>query len=73
MSTGKLIPSSVATIEVLISIFTLHIGNEDLGIENTHIKTASGVSLDDTQQTLVGSVLDVNDSPRGSRFKSRKI
>ena len=31
----------------------------DLGIENTNIKTASGVSLDETQQTLVGSILDV--------------
>lgn len=31
----------------------------DLGIENTNIKTASGVTLDETQKTLVGSVLDV--------------
>ncbi|KAL9031530.1 MAG: hypothetical protein Q9196_000468 [Gyalolechia fulgens] len=31
----------------------------DLGIENTNIKTASGVTLDDTQKTLVGSVLDL--------------
>lgn len=31
----------------------------DLGIENTNINTASGVTLDDTQKTLVGSVLDV--------------
>ncbi len=34
-------------------------GNEDLGIENTNIRTAAGVSLDDTQKTIVGSVLDV--------------
>ncbi|KAI4135986.1 MAG: hypothetical protein LQ347_000163 [Umbilicaria vellea] len=34
-------------------------GSGDLGIENTNIKTASGVSLDDHQKTLVGSVLDL--------------
>ncbi|KAL8797169.1 MAG: hypothetical protein Q9195_000636 [Heterodermia aff. obscurata] len=33
-------------------------GNSDINIENTNIKTASGVSLDDQQKTLVGSVLD---------------
>lgn len=32
----------------------------DANIENTNIKTASGVSLDDHQKTLVGSVLDVS-------------
>lgn len=32
----------------------------DLNIENTNIKTASGVSLDEQQRTLVGSVLDVS-------------
>jgi len=31
----------------------------DLNIENTNIKTASGVTLDDQQKTLVGSVLDL--------------
>ena len=31
----------------------------DLNIEATNIKTATGVSLSDTQQTLVGSVLDL--------------
>lgn len=31
----------------------------DLGIENTNIKTAPGVTLDEQQKTLVGSVLDV--------------
>ncbi|CAD6566665.1 MAG: hypothetical protein ASARMPREDX12_008786 [Alectoria sarmentosa] len=31
----------------------------DLNIENTNIKTASGVSLDEQQKTLVGSVLDL--------------
>ena len=35
-------------------------GAGDLNIENTNIKTASGVSLDEQQQTLVGSVLDVS-------------
>ncbi|MCJ1225880.1 hypothetical protein MMC12_002529 [Toensbergia leucococca] len=34
-------------------------GSGDLGIENTNIKTASGVSLDDNQKTLVGSILDL--------------
>lgn len=32
----------------------------DLNIENTNIKAASGVSLDEHQKTLVGSVLDVS-------------
>lgn len=31
-----------------------------MNIENTNIKTASGVSLDEQQKTLVGSVLDVS-------------
>jgi len=31
----------------------------DVNIENTNIKTASGVTLDDHQKTLVGSVLDL--------------
>ncbi|KAI4258981.1 MAG: hypothetical protein LQ352_000977 [Teloschistes flavicans] len=31
----------------------------DLGIENTNIKTATGVTLDEHQKTLVGSVLDL--------------
>ncbi|MCJ1314493.1 hypothetical protein MMC25_008175 [Agyrium rufum] len=31
----------------------------DLNIENTNIKTATGVTLDDHQKTLVGSVLDL--------------
>ncbi|KAK4971935.1 hypothetical protein LTR66_011359 [Elasticomyces elasticus] len=31
----------------------------DLKIESTNIKTASGVSLDDKQKTIVGSVLDL--------------
>ena len=35
----------------------------DLNIENTNIKTASGVSLDEHQKTLVGSVLDVGTLP----------
>ncbi|KAL9614346.1 MAG: hypothetical protein Q9167_001149 [Letrouitia subvulpina] len=34
-------------------------GPSDLGIENTNIKTAQGVSLDGQQKTLVGSVLDL--------------
>lgn len=34
-------------------------GSGDLGIENTNIKTAPGVNLDDTQKTLVGVALDV--------------
>ncbi len=32
----------------------------DLNIENTNIKTADGVSLDESQKTLVGSVLDAS-------------
>ncbi|KAF6230360.1 hypothetical protein HO133_004702 [Letharia lupina] len=34
-------------------------GTSDLNIENTNIKTASGVSLDEHKKTLVGSVLDL--------------
>ncbi|MCJ1300214.1 hypothetical protein MMC08_003009 [Hypocenomyce scalaris] len=34
-------------------------GTGDLNIENTNIKTASGVTLDEHQKTLVGSVLDL--------------
>ncbi|KAL8710320.1 MAG: hypothetical protein Q9220_005090 [cf. Caloplaca sp. 1 TL-2023] len=33
--------------------------SSDLGIENTNIKTAPGVTLDEQQKTLVGSVLDL--------------
>lgn len=39
---------------------TNYAGTGDLNIENTNIKTASGVSLDEQQKTLVGSVLDVS-------------
>ncbi|KAI4206208.1 MAG: hypothetical protein LQ348_001035 [Seirophora lacunosa] len=38
---------------------TMLAAGSDLGIENTNIKTASGVTLDEHQQTLVGSVLDL--------------
>ncbi|KAL8655643.1 MAG: hypothetical protein Q9210_000753 [Variospora velana] len=38
---------------------TLRVAGSDLGIETTNIKTASGVSLDEHQKTLVGSVLDL--------------
>lgn len=55
MSSGIPVSSSLATNKTLISC----LGSGDLGIENTNIKTASGVSLDETQHTLVGSVLDV--------------
>ena len=33
--------------------------NAELGIENTNIKTASGVSLSEGQKVVVGSILDV--------------
>lgn len=33
--------------------------SSDLNIENTNIKTADGVSLDEQQKTIVGSVLDL--------------
>jgi len=54
MSTG--LPSIVTAAQngELISVLV------DANIENTNIKTASGVSLDDHQKTLVGSVLDVS-------------
>lgn len=42
----------------------------DLIIENTNIKTASGVSLDEQKKTLVGSVLDLF-AGRPSRPKLR--
>ena len=36
----------------------------ELKIENTNIKTAPGVSLDEHGKTLVGSVLDVSTEDR---------
>jgi hypothetical protein len=33
--------------------------NSDLKIENTNIKTASGVDLSSQQKTIIGSVLDL--------------
>ena len=42
------------------SHLTNHTGANDLNIENTNIKTASGVSLDEDKKTLVGCVLDVS-------------
>lgn len=38
----------------------LETGSSDLNIENTNIKTAAGIELDEHQRTLVGSVLDVS-------------
>ena len=40
--------------------------SSDINIENMNIKSASGVSLDEHQQTLVGSVLDVRILEPGS-------
>lgn len=39
-------------------------GTGELGIENTNIKTAPGVSLNESQETLVGVVLDVREHLR---------
>ena len=44
----------------------------DLNIENTNIKTAAGVTLDEQQKTLVGSVLDVSMVAR-TEFESREL
>lgn len=41
------------------SLMTVNAESTDLNIENTNIKTAPGVELDEHQRTLVGSVLDV--------------
>lgn len=41
------------------NLLTMLTAGSDLGIENTNIQTASGVTLDEHQKTLVGSVLDV--------------
>lgn len=38
---------------------TRNMASSDLNIENTNIKTSSGVTLDEHQKTIVGSVLDV--------------
>lgn len=46
------------------SLSLISLAMNDLNIENTNIKTASGVSLDEHQKTLVGSVLDVGTSTR---------
>lgn len=56
MSTGML---NEAVFKTSYLQLTPTIGSGNLGIENTNINTASGVSLDEHQQTLVGSVLDV--------------
>ncbi|MCJ1372466.1 hypothetical protein MMC20_003691 [Loxospora ochrophaea] len=45
--------------------------SSDLNIENTNIKTAAGVTLDEQQKTLVGSVLDVSMVAR-TEFESRR-
>ena len=45
-----------------ISLLITRAAAEELKIENTNIKTASGVSIDDAQKTLVGCVLDVSSS-----------
>lgn len=42
------------------AFLTFSAGTSELNIENTNIKTASGVSLNEQQKTLVGSVLDVS-------------
>ncbi|MCJ1432907.1 hypothetical protein MMC27_002265 [Xylographa pallens] len=34
--------------------------SSDVNVENTNVKTAAGVSLDEHQKTIVGSVLDVS-------------
>ena len=36
-----------------------NLSDSDINIENTNVKTASGVNLDEHQKVLVGSVLDV--------------
>ena len=52
---------------------TDRLGLGELHIENTNIKTASGVSLNDHGKTLVGSVLDVSiDSGTPSTLQSPK-
>ena len=43
------------------------VGTGDVNVESTNIKTSSGVSLDDHQRTLVGSVLDVRSFCAASR------
>jgi hypothetical protein len=40
----------------------------DYGVENTDIKTASGITLSDTQRLLAGSVLDVSFRSGGFEF-----
>jgi hypothetical protein len=42
--------------------FTGGPSTSELGIENTNIKTATGVELNDQQKVIVGSVLDVSAS-----------
>lgn len=59
MSTG--VPSSTAQAQQA-SKASAPTGNE-LGIENTNVKTAAGVELSAQQKLLVGSVLDVSQAP----------
>lgn len=55
MASGCSSNTRIAAIRSLI----LNVAGSDLGIENTNIKTAPGITLDEQQKTLVGSVLDV--------------
>lgn len=58
MSTGQ--PSETARAQKESLDTTAHTQNtQDLGIENTNINTAAGVSLSSEQKTLIGSVLDL--------------
>jgi hypothetical protein len=58
MSTGQ--PSETARAQKESLDPTAHTQNpQDLGIENTNINTAAGVSLSPEQKTLIGSVLDL--------------
>jgi hypothetical protein len=56
MSTG--IPSEIAHMQSQSQQTAGGLSN-DLGIENTNIKTAPGIELSSEQKVIVGSVLDV--------------
>jgi hypothetical protein len=65
-SSNSQIDASETLADLLVSDAIAPDNVADYGVENTDIKTASGVTLSDTQRLLTGSVLDVSSQPAAS-------
>jgi hypothetical protein len=65
-SSNSEIDASETLADLLVSDAIAPDNVADYGVENTDIKTASGVTLSDTQRLLTGSVLDVSPQPAAS-------